>query len=161
MNFLRPFILLLFVGVCLAQAPTSVLNTFIISKETVLSGSAEVVTVQQPASSARTVQGVAASIYCSVACVIELERDGTAATGTTLTVVDVAGQSTSAAATAWHTSDVGNGTTLSKHTIGAGNTLVLDLNALYLVGAGTAKNFTLRTDSITGTVQINVMWREW
>lgn len=153
--------LLLMVALCYGQAPKRV-NAYTASREnTGLSNSAEVVTIQQPASGSRTVVFKRASIYCSVACTVTLERDGTAATATSLTVVKAHSGAATATATAWRGSDVGVGTVVSKHYIGAGTTLPLDLSAMYLIGDGTAKNLTLRTSAITGTAVINILWEEY
>src|SRR5690242_4256563 len=62
---------------------------FVAFKQTALAGTAEVITVQQPASGAKNVSFVAAYVDCSAVCTITLERDGTAATTTALTVVQV------------------------------------------------------------------------
>src|SRR5574342_237649 len=85
-------------------------QVFIATKQTSLSGAAEVITVQQPASNAKTVSFIGAYVDCSVACTITLERDGSAATATTLTPVAL--NSGTATATAWSGSDVGAGTVL-------------------------------------------------
>ena len=53
-------------------------------REATLAGAAEVVTVQQAASPAKTIHLDAASVYCSVDCVVTIERNGTAATTTAL-----------------------------------------------------------------------------
>jgi len=133
-------------------------QAFIATKQTSLSGAAEVVTVQQPVSGARTVSFIGAYVDCSVACNITLERDGTAATATALTVVAL--NSGTPAATAWSSSDVGTGTVLARYKIPATGGLPINLAMKSMSGANTAKNLTLRTDSITGTVTITVVWTE-
>lgn len=133
---------------------------FSVYKATTLAGAAEVVTIQQPASDSKKVHFEAVQVYCSVACVIEIERDGTAATGTALTSVALTPYGT-ATATAWHTSDVGNGTTISTFNVTAGQTVTVDLTGVMLAqGGGTGENLTLRSDSITGDIKITTFWRE-
>lgn len=128
-------------------------------KSTALVAGPEVVTIQQPATGSRRVTLELANIYCSVACVVEIERDGTAATGTTNAIVALSSFGT-ATATAWHTSDVGNGTTILEVNIAAGETKSLNLEGLVMQGDGTGKNFSFRTDSITGDAEIYIRWRE-
>ncbi len=104
-------------------------------KATTLSGAAEVVTIQQPAASARDVFFEYAILYCSVVCTIELELDGAAATSSTLTpTVETYGTVT---ATAWSGSNVGNGTTLYDYNLAAGETITVDLTGQFLDGNGT------------------------
>jgi hypothetical protein len=149
-------------SICLAQAPQQN-NTVTVVYADTPAASASVLTVQQPATGANEVEAVFAHIYCSVACVVELERDGTAATATGATEVGTTSSTLTPAATAFTGSDVGNGTTVDTFTIVADSVLVVDLTAyrLWLIGNGTSKNFTLRTDSITGTVRMTIVWREW
>lgn len=133
---------------------------FSVYKATTLSGAAEVVTIQQPASGSKKVHFAAAMVYCSVACVIEIERDGTAATGTAATEVALTPYGT-ATAVGWHTSDVGNGTTINTFDVAAGSTVTVDLVGVMLAqGGGTGENLTLRSDSITGDIKITIVWRE-
>ena len=129
-------------------------------KATTLAGAAEVITIQQPASNPKRVRFESAQIYCSVDCVVELERDGAAATATTLTTVDISKYG-SVTATAWSGSDVGNGTTINFFRISGGKTEPIDLGGLALApGGGTGENLTFRSDSITGDIEIFIVWRE-
>lgn len=131
---------------------------FSVYKATTLSSASEAVTIQQPASGGRTVNFDTALLYCSVACSVELERDGTAATGTALTpVVLTFGTAT---ADAFHTSDVGNGSTVTEYNVSAGETLGIDLRGIRMTGNGTGQNLTFRTNTISGDVRITVVWRE-
>lgn len=143
-------------GLALAQP------TFNAYYEATLAGSPAVVTVQQPAANAAsTVRFKTASVYCSVACDVTVERSGTAATSTALTPVSVNASMTAAAKTkAFSASNAGVGTVLNKFTIGAGGTMAIDLMPLTLSGAGTDKNLTFRTSSVTGTVRITIQFEE-
>jgi len=135
---------------------------FVAQKTTNLSGAAEVITVQQPASGPRTVEFRSAYIDCSVACTVTLERNGNAATSTSTPVVPVAaGTAQTATATAWASSNVGTGVVLQVSTISAGGFLVFDLAGITLPPKpDLSQNFTLRTSSITGTVNITIKWTE-
>jgi hypothetical protein len=151
---------ILLFAVCLLALGQPQAGFYCATKTTALSGAAEVVTVQQPATGARSVSFSGASIYASVETGLLLQRDGTAASSTTLAPAKLNASADTAAATAWSSSNVGSGTTLAAYTVPAGGTLVLDLSGIWLLGNGTAKNLTLRTASVTGTVKINICWRE-
>lgn len=126
-----------------------------------LSSAATACTVQQPASGAQNVRLVRAQVYCSVACSITQERNGTAATATAVTIKLVNPDKTDAAtAKAWSASDVGVGTALSTLPLPAGLSSIT-FDGVYLIGSGTAKNYTIRTNSITGDVTIVIQWEEY
>ena len=137
-------------------------NRFTLIKTTTLAAASEKLTVQQPASGAKSVFLLSASVYCSVACTATMTRDGTAATTTALTPVAISGIGAPATTTTgYHTSNVGAGTTISvAHVIPAGATVVFDLSGIHLRGNGTAKNFSIATNSITGDAKIQIIWRE-
>lgn len=151
---------LLLVLVIFAQLMSGADPAYIYYKTTSLSGAAEKVTIQQPSSAARNVRFKSASVYCSVACTVTMSRDGTAATTTAGTVVALSADYRTAKATVFHTSNVGAGTTLFSQVIAAGSTFVFDLNGIELDQSNTARNFTIATDSITGTATIAVKWEE-
>jgi hypothetical protein len=144
-----------------AAQPRSVANphNYLYYKTTSLSGAVEKVTLQQPASSARFVSLQSATIYCSAACTWTLSQNGTAATGTAGTEINVSGGGT-AVATVWHTSNAGAGTTLASYVLAAGAQTTIDLSAITLEGDGTAKNVSLATNSITATVYVTIQWQE-
>jgi hypothetical protein len=132
-------------------------------KETSLSASAEVITVHVAASSAqrRRVYLDSASVYCSVVCTITLEQAGTAPTTTALAAVSL-NQNTNLTpvAAAFSASNVGTGTTITKHDVQAATILALDLKGIILPFVGATSNFTIRTSSITWTARITIKWRE-
>lgn len=130
------------------------------TKATSLSGAAEVVTVQQPAATAATVRFVGVSIDCTVACTYTIERNGTAASSTTLTTVALLAGSAASKALAWSSSNVGTGTVIYRGQIAAGGGQTIPLSGVVLSGVGTTKNVTIRTNSITGDVKINFRWTE-
>ena len=137
------------------QAPT-----YIAFKVTTLSTTAETVTVQQPATGAKRVLLKSASIYCEEACVVTFKRSGTAATTTALAVIPQSVSFPAATATAFSASNVGSGTTLYQHSIGATSTEVFDLEGIELSGRSTASNFSVSTNTISGEVRIQIVWRE-
>ena len=147
----------------LAQNTPRQHNTFTVQFDDSPAAGASVLTIQQPATGSLTVEALWAKVYCSVDCVITLERSGTAATATAATEVGTTASTSTATVTAFSDSDVGNGTTVDKYTIEAGKEIAVDLTAynLWLIGNGTTKNITLRSDSITGTVRMTLAWREW
>ncbi len=155
---MKRLLLLLAIALPLAaQTPT-----YTATQTTSLSSAAEVITIQAPgAANTRptkliTLAGV--SVYCSVACTVTIERDGTAATTTALTPASLDYHFPVALATTYHSSNVGTGTVLSSYAIAAMATAVIDLSSKQLLSGG--DNLTLRTSSITGTVVINLQWTE-
>jgi hypothetical protein len=131
-------------------------GTYTAVKKTTLSSAAEVVTVQLPVDSTRTVKFDRATVYCSVECEVSIERDGTAATTTSLTVAKV-NSGADAGAVAFSASNVGEGTVISTQVIPAGYTVPFPLDGITLEKG---QNLTIRTSSITGTAIINVKWTE-
>ena len=142
------------------SAQNQTVTTYTASKQTSLTAAAEVVTVQQPATGARPVQFVAAYFDCSVACSMTLERNGTAASATSLSINPVFSGSVAATSTAFSSSNVGTGTVLSRFNCAAACSNTLDLTDISFQAGGTAQNLTLRSSSITGTVTINFKFRE-
>lgn len=152
-----------------AQGKTTPLYTAI--QETILSGAAESVTIQQPAASKQQVSFTQADIYCSVACTITASQNGSAATGTAVTGLCTANPCTSGIAQfpfsppvqalMFKSSNVGTGEVFKTFYIPAAGVLSLDLSNFFLLkGSGGASNFTLTTNSITGTVRIQIGWTE-
>jgi hypothetical protein len=135
---------------------------FSTAKTTSLTAAAEVLTVQHTVNTNRTVAFKNAYLYCSVACTVTLERNGTAASSTANTIVNDNPANTFAqttTASAFNTSNVGTGTVVNVYQIGAGGFLSLDLSN-FILPAGVADNLTLRSNSITGTVQFQLTWVE-
>jgi hypothetical protein len=136
--------------------------TYTASQTTVLAAAAEVVTIQAPgtagSSIARLITLAGVSLNCSVACTINVERDGTAATTTAITAVPLNRLFPPAEAQVFKSSNVGAGTVVASYPIAAGGTLSLDFTGKALSTG--ADNLTFRTNSITGTVVINAKWTE-
>lgn len=131
------------------------------TKTTALSGAAEVITVQQPATASRDVLFDSVYFDCSVACVITLERNGTAATTTALTANPINTGDVAAVTLAYNTSNVGTGTVIAKFNCVAACAQTIDLTGIkFKAGQTTSTNITLRSSSITGTVDITFKFKE-
>ena len=140
--------------------PRTIGPRFSVFKKTTLAGAPEIITIQQPASGSKKVYFEFVQVHCTVAAVIEIERDGAAATATALTAVD-ASKRGSVTATAWSGSDVGAGAKISEFDVAAGQTVTVNMDGYMLApGGGTGENLTLRSDSITGDIKITIVWRE-
>jgi hypothetical protein len=135
-------------------------RNFAYYKVTVLSGAVETVTVQQPASGAKSVHFQTVTLSTTAAVTFTLKYDGTAATGTAGTVLALSRDRAAGKATVWHTSDVGAGSTLHSYTMAADEEMSIDLSELSMLGNGTAKNVSIATDSVTATVEITFNWEE-
>jgi hypothetical protein len=124
------------------------------------SGAAAVSTIQVPGSGlpSVTIRACAVSISSTVALSFTLERSGTIASTTILAPAPTNLEAPTAVTKAFKTSNVGAGTVLSQFQLAAGATIVLDLTKVYLVLGG--DNITIRTSSVTGTVNINWQWFE-
>lgn len=142
--------------------PLSAQVYYTLPKTTALSSAAEVLTVQQPANGvSRRIRFISAYIDCSVACTVTLERNGTAASSTIQVPAQVNPQlSTPALAQGFNSSNVGTGTVLSKVSLAANGSVIVDLSNITMVGADSSQNFTVRTSSISGTVDIMISWSE-
>jgi len=139
----------------LAQTP------YVVQKTTALTTAAEVITIQQPSSSAKTVEFQTAYVDCSVACTLTLERNGNAATTTLQTPTPVNAGDGASSVKAYNTSNVGVGTVLSVVSLPASGSVTYDLTKLKLRQMNDpGQNFTIRTSSITGTVNITVLFQE-
>lgn len=132
-------------------------GTYVIERKSSLSASTEAITVQLPAGTNRTLKLQDASVYCSAQCEATLERDGSLATTTAITPAKLNSTDATAAAQAFRSSNAGSGTSIGRQVIGAGQVFILDLQE---VGLKAGESFTVRIDSITATVIINVKWRE-
>src|SRR5205823_1118990 len=135
-----------------AQQPTyQIYPNYTASRDVTLSAAAEVVTIQAPgtsgAQSAKTLYLKSASITCAVSCDVTVERDGTAASTTALTINPLNRLDAASVASAFRSSNVGSGTVLSVVTVAAGTTARYDLSGKTL---NAAENFTFRTSSVTG-----------
>lgn len=160
------FLSVLIIGVSFGQEPLPLQKDYVVSKSTALSGSAEVVTIQQPSSGARNVRGRMCTVYSSsAACGFTVERNGTAATTTEMTVSAVRPSiaAVPAAFKAYSASNVGVGIVIGRHEVQAGQTFPIDLSYFEMraSGADTSQNLTIRTASCTTTVIINCMLYEY
>ncbi len=129
-----------------------------------LAGSAGIFTIQQPAANAKTVRFSEVYVSCSASCTITMERDGSAASTTAITPTKLRATYNNATATVFRDSNVGAGTVIQPgvfiNASGGESWTVFDLKSLSLIGNGTGKNVTIKTNSITATVRISVKWSE-
>ncbi len=164
---MKPLNLIAGLALCAAalHAQPRVLNTFTATCTLSVSGSAKACTVQQPASGARNVQLVAAYVHSTVAVSLTQERNGTAATTTAVTEASVNPElNVTNTVNGFTDSDVGVGTVIAGSAsikVPADGYVVLDLQDIQMRGAGTTKNYTIRTSAVTGTVTIVITWREY
>lgn len=159
---MRALLLLLLTAAAWAQPRQ--LNTFTATCALSVSGSAKACTVQQPATGAKNAQLVSAYVHSTVAVALTLERDGTAATATGVTEAALNSAGGTPTVTGFTDSDVGSGTVIagaSSIKLPADGSTTLDLEDIQMRGNGTAKNFSIRTSAVTGTVTIVIKWREF
>ena len=121
-------------------------------------GGTPVITIQQPASPTRTVTFEGALFTTGAACTITLEINGTAATGTALTVRKLNTKAPAATATGWYASDAGTGTVIHKYELTAVGTYPINKAGLAL-GPVAAQNFTFRTNCGT-SLKSTIFWSE-
>lgn len=143
----------------LAALAPALATDYAFSYSTTVSSAAAVVTLQRDATGGKNPHMLGASLYCSVACTVTLERDGTPATTSldgSATKLWSSGGSTQRAQ-AYSASNVGTGRVIGRYYICAACTTVVDLSRLYLVSDG---NFTFRSSSISGTAAVNWYWEE-
>lgn len=129
-------------------------------KETALVATAEKVTIQQPAAISREIHLEYADVYCSVACTATFSQYGSVATATSLTVTALNG-SPAGAAVAFSSSNASGGTGKTFY-IAAGQTASFDIGMFTLPrsSGSTVANFSIATNSITGTARIQIQWTE-
>lgn len=159
------WILMVLMVLMVLSAPAWAQYQYVLFREATPAAAASVVTVQQPATGARNVRLVSIYVYCAVDCGFSLERDGTAATTTASTPTPMNSSVPVSKATGFHTSDVGTGVTLAKFSLVAKSSIVLSasnggLGNVSLTGQGTGKNITVRSSSISGLIQIAIMFTE-
>jgi len=137
-------------------------GTYTATRKVALSGTAEVVTIQLPADAAATsAQLIDASVYCSVACELSLELNGSTATGTAVTAVATQSGYSAATAAVYRSSTSTGGAVQSIQEVPAGQTLLLDLADIGLRRLTSPENFTIRGPTMTGTIVITLKWREY
>ena len=126
-----------------------------------LSGAGTKLTIQQQAAGTKTLNLDRAVVYCSVACDVTQERNGTAASTTAGSVNKLDPGGASSQASIYTASNVGTGSTVGQilH-LPATATAVLDLAHIHLPRGSTTTNYTVVISSITGTANITFYWSE-
>ena len=136
-------------------------NIYTVSKTTTLSSSAEIITVQQPATGALITRFISAFVDSASGCAFTIERNGTPASSTALTPVAANPSVTPAATTtAWYSSNVGVGSVITRATLPAGGGIVVDLSKVFLQKNDMGQNLTVRTASCSGVVDIVITYSE-
>lgn len=159
MKLLSIFVLLALNSLCQQSANPPAYG---VTKVTSLTATAEVITIQgnqtahTPLSKFIVFKGFDAT--CSVACTITLERDGTQATTTALTINQLNVENLPSTAQAFSSSNVGVGTVVAQYSLTAGGQIAINLTGKQLYSG--FENLTIRTSAITGTTTINCQWTE-
>lgn len=125
------------------------------------SSTSEKVTIQQvTAGRSNAVRFDRAVVQCTVACVITMSQNGTAATATSLAIIPV-NLSPNTRSAAFSGSDVGTGTVLATYNVPAGGIMSLDISQIYLSrNASSSNNFTIGVAGSSGDVKIQINWTE-
>lgn len=152
-------LILLLSWAAFAQPP--VRARFTTFKET--TGTAEKLTVQQPATNARRTVLEYVWLSCANACSVTFFVNGTGATTTANTINGIGfAEEETPRATAFHTSNVGTGTQISPtYNIAAGDDGKTFGLSVVLNGNGITKNFTSSiTMGVSGSIKVYLQWRE-
>lgn len=128
--------------------------------QTSLSGAGTTFTLQVPASSGKRVYLQTAVLECTVDCTVSQDKNGSAATGTSVAAVGLNTNGTPIA-TFYRASNAGAGSDLLPIIVRAGVQTALDMTpTVFARGAGTAQNFNWRVSSITGGARVTITWAE-
>ncbi len=120
------------------------------------SGTADAVTVQQPATGAKNVRFRGALVSCSANCTITLSQNGAAATTTALAPTPL-NLSPPSATKAFSASNVGAGTTIRTYTITDTNDHWIELGS-FTLAPGINSNLTVAGSA--GTVSVSIYYVE-
>lgn len=142
----------------LAQTGGADVPVYTAYKETVLAAAAEVVTIRTPATGNKSAFLLDSFLYCSVACEVTVEAQGTYSSGNTITPTK--GRSTLGTSAILATSGtvITSTTVRIKYFLAAAEKLSLDLRGIFLTEVADA--LTFRTNAITGTVIIAARWEQ-
>ncbi len=137
---------------------------YVASETIALSGAAASLTVQaaDPAVEANhaSILFMSANLKCDVDAEMIISVDGTAATATPGTATPVGLHRTAALADVFTDSDVGAGTVVGSQNVTADKSGVFDLAGQSLDnGAATTQNLSLKTDVLTATCTLRIIWR--
>lgn len=127
--------------------------------ETTLAGTPGVLTIQLPARSGQKLHLQSVNVLMPQDGDVTIERNGTAATATSMTAVGL-NTSLSPTATVYRNSDVGVGTVVTKVSMTTGNNYGDLTTSVLAAGQATVQNFTVRTGNLTGVLRITLFWAE-
>ncbi len=141
-----------------AQQQNANTKTYTVFKETSLAAAAEVVTLRVPSNTNKSAFVLDANLYCSVACTVTVESNGTYASGTTITPTKGRTSWPASEMLATYGTSISSTTTRMSFTLAAGEKLPLDFRGTFLTDAADA--LTFRTNSITGTFSVAIRYEE-
>jgi len=141
----------------------------VVIQETTVSSSTESVTIQQPATgTARQISLRKVQVSPATDVMVEIRRDGTAATATSITPGKTDASFDTPTAKAYRASDVGSGTLVDKFPAfgGAESAREFDREVMLPAENTTSKNFTVKVTSpsggsFSGDVRIRIVWDEF
>lgn len=133
------------------------------SGDVALSGAGTIFTIQKPTTQPnKDVRLESITVTCSTACSFTQTYNGANATSTAGTVLMIPPNiSIPAVATAWTASNVGTAIATGGITrlYGAGS-ITINVGQVAIAGASTAANYNVVIATMTGTVNITVIWSE-
>jgi hypothetical protein len=148
----------LFALASFAQQQNVNTRVYSVFKETSLAAASEAVTIRVPSNTNKSAFILDANLYCSVACVVTVESNGTYSSGTTITPTKGRTSWPASEMLATHSTSISSTTTRASFTLAAGEKLPLDFRGTFLTDAADA--ITFRTNSITGTFSVLVRYEE-
>lgn len=153
---MKPFVLLLIlVSTILADDDT---RTYYVVRTAEASPFA--ITVQHPASGARKLRFSGAYAKCTVANVVTLEKNGTAATTTAISATALDDRGSASTSSVFASSNVGAGTLVIRQSVVANEAANMSASGLLLApNPGTQKNFTLKGTG-GGTCDVYLQYAE-
>lgn len=140
------------------------LRNFFVVRKAYSSATAEKTTIQLPANtSGSRVRLIDLTVYCSVACTVTQERDGTAATTTSVAPVKLNAQSQATLTVeAYASSNVGSAAyTYAVLPLAAGQIQTFDLEDVKLIGTTGAVNYSVAIASATGTYEVIIRGEQY
>lgn len=113
-------------------------------------------TIQKTASGTKKLRLHEANIYCASAGTVQQERDGSAASGNTITPALVNTEASYTAGFTAHSASTSSGGTSVGGTLNipASTNFPLDLEDIYLIGNLTTKNYTIRMSAGAGACSL-------
>lgn len=152
---------IVFLVVDIAKGQPAQIPTNYAYKSTTLVAAAETVTIQQvTGSQSRGIQFTTASVECSVACIVYIGQNTTAATTTAL-ATSAYNANPPSRSVAFSSSNAGSITSKPSYTCAAACLISFNINMFRLgANAASGNNFSIGTNAISGDVKIKIDWIE-